>query len=156
VTANVRADPEVDLVPVDSGNWRAVTRVTCAPDQESFVAPVADYLCLCHYGGQWQPWAIVADGAVVGHAMWARDDDGSTWLGGLVIDADEQGKGLGRAAVLAFVERFTAPSGAVNVALSYAPENRVARDLYLGLGFVESGEVEDDEIVARLVRAGDR
>jgi diamine N-acetyltransferase len=44
----------------------------------------------------------------------------------------------------------------VNVALSYAPENRVARDLYLGLGFVESGEVEDDEIVARLVRAGDR
>jgi diamine N-acetyltransferase len=62
----------VRLVPVDSENWRALAQVACARGQERFVAPVTYYLCLCNYGGQWQPWAIVADGAVVGHAMWAR------------------------------------------------------------------------------------
>lgn len=142
----------VKLVPVDAANWRELSQVSCAPGQEPFVAPVTYYLCLCHYGGQWQPWAIVADGAVVGHAMWARDEDGSTWLGGLVIDAAEQRKGYGRAVVLAFIERFTSDTGQVNVALSYAADNRVARGLYLELGFVETGETVDDEIVARLVR----
>lgn len=145
-------DDRVRLEPVDSGNWRAVVGIAPAPDQERFVAPTATYLCLCHYGGDWQPWAVVAGGAVVGHAMWAADEsDRSIWLGGLVIDAAEQGKGYGRAAVLAFIDRFTSEDGAVNVALSYSPDNTFARSLYLDLGFVETGEMEDGEVVARLI-----
>jgi diamine N-acetyltransferase len=35
-------------------------------------------------------------------------------------------------------------------ALSYLPRNTHARQLYLSLGFVETGETEGDEIVARL------
>jgi diamine N-acetyltransferase len=148
-------DSSVKLVPVDATNWRQVIRVAARPDQEAFVAPTANYLCLCHYGGEWQPWAVAARDHVVGHAMWAREEaDGSVWLGGLVIDADEQGKGYGQAAVEAFIEEFTSGSGDVNVALSYSPENEVARTLYLKLGFVETGEMEDDEVVARLIRSG--
>ena len=37
--------------------------------------------------------------------------------------------------------------------LSYDPENTVARRLYTSLGFVETGERMDDELVAR--RAAD-
>ncbi len=34
-------------------------------------------------------------------------------------------------------------------ALSYQPDNEVAKALYASLGFVETGEVDDDEVVAR-------
>ena len=35
------------------------------------------------------------------------------------------------------------------MALSYDPENTVARSLYASMGFVETGEISDNETVAR-------
>ncbi len=35
-------------------------------------------------------------------------------------------------------------------ALSYEPENTAAKALYADFGFVETGEMEGDEVVARL------
>ena len=82
--------------------------------------------------------------------MWAIDPDGrSGWIGGLVIDRRRQREGFGRATVLALVARLTA-DGCDSVALSYSPGNDVARALYLSMGFDETGEMEDDEVVARL------
>lgn len=145
-----RFRPRVDLVDVDAATWRAVAGVTPRPDQQRFVAQTAYYLCLCHYGGVWHPLAIRSDGAIVGHVMWGADPDGSRWIGGLVVDATAQGRGVGTAAVEALVERLAAQDGCREVALSYAEDNVEARRLYAGLGFVETGEREDDEIVARL------
>jgi diamine N-acetyltransferase len=82
--------------------------------------------------------------------MWAVDEeDGSTWLGGVVIDSAGQNQGVGRAAVLSFIDKFSSGT-TMNFALSYAPDNTVARHLYSDLGFVETGEMAEDEIVARL------
>jgi diamine N-acetyltransferase len=149
------ADEGVGLIDVDAQNWRTVVSVEVAPGQSEFVMPVANYLCLCQYGGVWHPRAIIADGVVVGHVMWAFDsDEGATWLGGLVIDAARQRQGIGRAAVHAFIDEFTSDDGSVHVALSYDPSNEIARALYLDIGFEETGEMTDDgEIVARYVRA---
>jgi diamine N-acetyltransferase len=142
--------PEVRLVPVNEDNWRDVAAVKPHPEQASFVAPTTYYLCLAHYGTQWNPLAIVRDGSVVGHLMWAVDkEDASTWLGGVVIATAAQNQGVGRAAVLSFIERFSS-SSRVNLALSYVPDNIVARHLYSDLGFIETGELAKDEIVARL------
>ncbi|MEN8235921.1 MAG: GNAT family N-acetyltransferase [Actinomycetota bacterium] len=145
--------PNVRLVDVDAANWGQVVDVAPRPDQDQFVAPVARYLCLAHYGGEWNPLAIESDGRIVGHVMWGIDEaDGSTWLGGLVINAAAQGRGIGRAAIVAFLDRFT-ENGRTNIALSYSPDNLVVRKLYAALGFVETGEMEDDEIVARYQRS---
>ena len=38
----------------------------------------------------------------------------------------------------------------MDLALSYAPDNSVARHLYSDLGFIETGELAEDDIVARL------
>ncbi|MEA3501933.1 MAG: GNAT family N-acetyltransferase, partial [Actinomycetota bacterium] len=142
----------VRLAEVDVTNWFVLAEIEPNPDQRDLVAPVTRYLCLAHYGGEWHPLAIEADGSIVGHVMWAVDDaDGSTWLGGLIIDAVRQGRGIGRAAVQAFLDRFT-EDGKTNVALSYSPANETARKLYLTAGFVETGEMEGDEIVARYRR----
>ena len=140
----------MDLRTIDKGNWEACAGIRPAPGQERFVASVAYYLCMCHYEQTWQPLAIYAGAQVVGHVMWAVDsDDGSYWIGGLVIDAGRQGEGNGRAAIAALLERFR-DAGAVEAALSYQPDNGRARSLYASLGFRETDERVEGETVARL------
>ena len=144
--------PSIELREVTASNWRAVASVVPRADQRQFVADTTYYMCLAHYGDDWTSLAIVADEQIIGHVMWAYDDEEkSFWLGGLVIDEKEQGKGYGRASVDTFMARF-APDPGDRVALSYQPENQLARRLYQSLGFVETGETEDDEIVARFRR----
>ena len=144
------ARPQVRVVPVDAHNWRDVARLRVAPDQEAFVAAPTYYLCLCHYGGTWRPLAVTHHGDVVGFLMWGVDPaDGATWLGGLIIGEAWQGRGLGGAAVRAAIERLHAEHGTRSFALSYDAANDRARRLYARLGFVETGETEDDELVAR-------
>ena len=74
-------------------------------------------------------------------------DDDSAWIGGLVIDRAHQRRGIGRAVVDLLVARAAAEGRAS--ALSYEPANTVAKALYERAGFVETGEREGDEVVAR-------
>lgn len=141
----------VELEPVTEANWRACAALTVGPDQSRHVAAVTYYLCLCAYGSTWKPLAITRDGTVVGFCMWGLDDDGSRWIGGLVIDVAAQRSGVASQALRLLIERFEAEPDFRGVALSYAPDNTVARHLYASLGFRETGETDDDgaEIVAR-------
>ena len=144
---------DITLDEVTAANWRACAALTVHPDQQEFVSAVTYYLCLCHYGDTWQPLAAVRDGEVVGFCMWGIDDDRSRWIGGVVVDAARRRTGIGRAMIGALLERLAADPDCPNVALSYAPDNKAARALYASLGFVETGEVEDDEVVARWTRS---
>ena len=142
----------IQLAPVTRENWRAVAQLRVAPAQADFVAEPAYYLALCHYEALWQPLAIVRGGEVIGFMMWAIDPaDGSCWLGGIIIGHQHQGRGYGRQATRAALAMLGAAHGYTNFALSYNPANAVARRLYQSLGFAETGEREDDELVARLV-----
>lgn len=143
--------PAVTLRAVDAGSWRDVARLTVAPGQERFVAAPTYYLALCAYGEVWHPMSVHdADGTVVGFLMWGIDDaDGSCWLGGILVDGSRQGRGVGRAAVTEAMRVLRAQTGGTRFALSYAPDNTAAKGLYASLGFVETGEVDDDEVVAR-------
>jgi len=147
--------PPIELRDVTAGNWRDAAGLEVTDGQAAFVSPVTRYLCLCHYGGVWNPLAVCAGEDVVGFVMWAVDpDDGSGWIGGLVVDRARQRRGYGRAAVLAVLERLRREHACPSAALSYAPGNAAARALYRSLGFVETGEREDDELVARLTLTG--
>ena len=69
-----------------------------------------------------------------------------------MIDRKYQNRGYGREALrlaLDFVR--TLPCGEAEYCeLSYEPENTVARDLYRSFGFVETGDMDGDEIIAVL------
>ena len=147
----------VDLHPVTAENWRACAALSVRADQARFVAPVTYYLCLCAYGDTWQPMAVVRNGMVVGFCMCGiDDDDGSAWIGGLLIDESQQRTGAARAAVSALIDRFAGKPGCPGMALSYQPDNTAARTLYRSLGFIETGETDGDEVIARrpFVRSG--
>ena len=140
----------VTLREVDADNWKAVARVEVKEEQREFVSPVTYYLCLCHYGRKWKPLAIYEDDEVVGFVMWAIDaTDNSGWIGGLIIDAQHQNRGLARTAIEALLRRFREEYGCTSAALSYAPAHVRARTLYALLGFEVTGEFRDDEPVAR-------
>ncbi|MDC7234947.1 MAG: GNAT family N-acetyltransferase [Spirochaetales bacterium] len=146
------SDKKISLVPVDSENWREVATLEVHEDQAEFVASGSYYLCLCTYDNLWHPLAILLEDEVIGFMMWAVDeDDGSCWLGGITIDKEYQGKGYGRRAVKGALQMLNREKGYTDFALSYNSENKGARHLYSSMGFEEHDEMEDDEIVARLV-----
>ena len=143
--------PTITLRPVDRDNWREVAKLKVSEAQSEFVAEPLYYLSLCHYGEVWNPLAIYLDEQVIGFMMWAEDpDDGSCWLGGILIDSAYQRRGYGRQAVLTAVDKLSKKHGFHHFALSYQQANTTARQLYTRFGFVETGEQEGDEIVARL------
>jgi diamine N-acetyltransferase len=145
---------DVQLEPVTAANWRDCAGLTVRPDQAEYVAPVMHYLCLCAYDSVWHPLAIVRNGKVVGFCMWAvDDDDASRWIGGVVIDAATQRTGVAGSALTALVQRFEDDPECTGVALSYSLDNTAAKELYAALGFRETGETIDNEIVARRARS---
>jgi diamine N-acetyltransferase len=145
-------DTEIRLEEITAVNWRACVELEVYESQTDFVHPVSRYLVMCQYGGVWHPLAITRAGEVVGFVMWATDPDEDTgWIGGLVVDRSVQGHGIGRAAVLALLDKLHVEEGCGSAALSYSSANSVARQLYAELGFVETGEFEEQEVVARLV-----
>ena len=140
----------MELREITADNWRAVVGIEPRGDQRRFVASVAYYLNLCHYGGVWQPVALYVGDKPVGFAMWGYDaEEDSHWIGGLVIDAKHQGRGYGRGAMEAVLDHLARQPGFRESARSYEPENTVARKLYMSLGFVETDEWVDNERVAR-------
>ncbi len=145
----------IALHPINEDNWRDVAKLEVAEGQRDFVAEPCYYLALCCYGSDWQPLAVYLDEQVIGFLMWAVEEaDGSCWLGGILIDQQHQRRGHGGRAVRAAVALLAEAHGFRNFALSYNPANGVAQRLYRKLGFVETGEREDDEVVARLSRGG--
>ncbi|MEV4762083.1 GNAT family N-acetyltransferase [Micromonospora chokoriensis] len=148
-----RQGRRITLRPVDDDNWRAVADVAPRDDQRRFVAALgARYLLLSTRSEVWNSLAVYADETVVGHVMWGVDDDGSHWIGGMLIDAAEQHRGVGRATVRTLADWLSTREGNPPVRLSYHPDNTQAAALYTSLGFHPTGEVDDEELITELSR----
>ncbi|MFH8617293.1 GNAT family N-acetyltransferase [Streptomyces sp. NPDC017979] len=138
---------------ITEDNWRDVADVAPADGQRQFVAALAArYLLLSQRGEVWTSLGVRAGDDIVGHVMWAYDDDHDAhWIGGMVVGAAEQGKGVGRATLGAVIEHLSALSGCRQICLSYHPGNTSAGSLYTSFGFQPTGDLEDDEIVMALL-----
>lgn len=126
----------------------AVVALRVAPGQETFVASNARSLQQADQQDFCTPLGIHADGELVGFAMYALDpDDGNYWVYRLMIDQRFQGRGYGAAALSAVLEQVSALPGCSTILLGVMPANEVAARLYRRLGFVETGDIVDGEIV---------
>ncbi|WP_434975625.1 GNAT family N-acetyltransferase [Streptomyces mesophilus] len=143
------------LHEVTADNWRTVADIAPLDSQRAFAPGLAArYLLLSLLEDVWHSLAIHADDKAVGHVMWARDEDGSHWIGGLLIDAREQGKGLARTTMRTLLPWLAAQPGHFTTRLSYAPQNIAAARLYTSLGFTPTGAEEDGEVVVALSPPG--
>ena len=95
--------------------------------------------------------AIYAAEEPVGFLMYSFwDERESYWLLRLMIAADHQGKGYGRAAMQQAIQLIRGQPGCSSISLSFEPENATAERLYTSLGFKPTGEILEGEIVYRL------
>ena len=157
---------DLQLKRVDAKNIWALTALKVREDQASFVASntvsLLEAYATVTAGKQALPFGVYDGETPVGFLMlgydaldWEDEPEiaaGNYCLWRLMIDQRYQGRGYGRRAVeLALDYIRTLPCGAAEFCwLSYEPENTAARLLYRSMGFVETGGMDDEEIVAAL------
>jgi len=163
----------IELRKINQENFEPVLKLKLADGQENFVAPNIYSLAQAYVStidteeGLKPPiaFAIYNNGEVIGFAMMEYEkieedemlfkefgDRAVYNFFRFMIDKKHQGKGLGKQAMKKILEFLrSSPQGEVDaISLSYEPTNEVARKLYASSGFVETGHLEDGEMVARL------
>ena len=152
--------PEVR--PVTKDNWRELSKLKVRDDQTHFVASNVQSIAESQFGyddpddGHWDmhPFGIYDDdGAPVGFLMYGYNFAApkmQAFIIRLMVDENQQGKGFGRFGMNWMLERFRQEEQIKDVAISYEPDNEVGRKLYASLGFVETGEMLGDEVLAVL------
>ena len=148
--------------PVTKDNWRALARLKVREDQNRFVASNVYSIAESHYGhdepdgsGHWEmiPFGIYDDDQPVGFLMYGLNFSNrqyEAFIIRLMVDEKHQGKGYGRFGMQKLLEIFRPDSRIHNVGISYEPDNEVGRKLYASLGFVETGEIHEGEVIAVL------
>lgn len=141
------------LRPITVENWETCIDLKVAPEQAYFVADNTYSLAQAAYEDDCVPRGIYVDETMVGFLMyWHLPPDTTYHINRLMIDVAHQGKGYGRRALELLIAELKAQPDCEAIGITYEPSNTQARQLYLKLGFVETGEVEDGELVARLAR----
>lgn len=156
----------IQLSKIDSNNIWKVVGLSVNDDQKGFVATNTESILEAYVtiisGNVALPFAIYDEETLVGFVMFGYgtigDDDepsvaeGNYTIWRFMIDKKYQGKGYGKAALMASLDYIrTMPCGSATYCwLSYEPENAVAKSLYSSVGFSENGETDGEEIVAVL------
>ncbi len=149
---------DIKLVPIDKTNWRSALAVKTTHSQLEFVAdhePVALVILSKSYvragGVDWYPFTITLNDTVVGVVAITHHAK-RCGIFHLVIDSQKQGQGLGKASVKKIVEyiRLTWPECKA-VELTVHPRNKIAKTVYCSCGFIDTGEMRDEEPLYELV-----
>ena len=141
----------VHLIPITKSNWEIAAKLEVREDQTRFVASNVWTIAET----RWYPWTelrgIYDDGEMVGFLAYGRDPaDGEFWLYRLMVDRNVQGRGFGRAGLLALIEDLRLDETCLRLAVGYEPDNVPAEQLYLSVGFVKGPPAAWGESTANL------
>ena len=152
----------IELRNITFDNFNECIKLEVREDQKGFVATnicslAQAYVALSNNDCIPMPYAIYADDVMIGFIMLSYgeedgDNEKSYGVWRFMIDKEHQGKGYGREAMVKALELIkTFPHGKASIVyISYELENEAAKALYLSLGFVETGKVEEGEMVSKL------
>lgn len=149
----------MELRPVTRENWEALVDLKVREDQKHFVASNLYSIAQSQFGeeyeGHWElfPFGIYDGETPVGFLMYGLNllhPKQQAFIIRLMVDEKYQGRGFGRFGMEKMIEIIRADERVGQVGISYEPENEGARRLYATLGFVETGEMVEDEVLAVL------
>lgn len=145
--------PEITLREITKDNLRAVLRLEVREDQRQFVADNRSSLAQAYVHPEAWPRAIYADDVPVGFVMLSVDTEKHEYyVWRFLVGAEHQGKGYGRAAMGAVVEHVRTLPEAKELVLSFVPKPGNPQPFYESLGYVLTGEEDEDgEKLMRLV-----
>ena len=155
----IGADAAVSLREVTAENWRAVCKLEVAPAQAGFVAPNAWSIAEAHFAAAAWYRAIYAGETPVGFVMLEDTADSPQrketeppeyYLWRFMIAAEHQAKGFGRRALTLLIAHVRARPEATELSVSYVPGDGCPAEFYRKLGFAETSEVDDGEVMMRL------
>lgn len=143
--------PPIELREITMKNFRECIGLSVAEDQRGFVASNMYSLAEAKADGVSNPLAIYSGDTMVGFTMYCFDaESGTGYIDRLMVAADHQRRGYGRAAMAEVISRLRNTLGCLWIRTSFEPTNAVADALYHSLGFHRTGEVDDGEIVVVL------
>jgi len=140
---------DVDPREITKDSLHAVLDLAVEPEQQGYVATNARSIAEAHFEPRAWFRAVHADDQPVGFVMAYRDPPKEFWVWRFMIDAGQQGKGYGRRALELLAEEAR-QDGVSEMKLSYHPGEHSPSSFYTRFGFVDTGEVDGDEIVMRL------
>ncbi len=140
----------IHLKTITEENFLQAFQLKLAKGQEEYVShPIRSLAQAYVYREQCQPFGIYDDDTMVGYVMVIYDYDIPEYdIWHMMIDAAQQGKGYGRAALALVLDYIKGkPIGESNrVALTCNRENQNALGLYRKIGFQPTGAEDEDEI----------
>jgi len=143
----------ITLKEISLDNLRDAVNLKVADSQVNFVASNVESIAWSRYIPNVTPTGIYDGDTMVGFALfgsWGDERPGMWGIARFMIGEQYQGKGYGKAAMHKIIASIKELDHAVKgVILSYVPENEVARALYSRVGFRETGEMWDHEVVAQ-------
>lgn len=148
-----------EIRPVTKDNWRRLIELHVRDDQKGFVSTnvysIAEAQFGFDYEGHWDlhPFGIYDMDEPVGFLMYGFNFEHARYQAfiiRLMVDEKHQKKGYGYFGMEKMLEVFRADERIKEVGISYEPHNEVARKLYASLGFIETGEIVDEEMLALL------
>ncbi|MBB6732360.1 GNAT family N-acetyltransferase [Cohnella zeiphila] len=150
----------IELRPVTRENWRDAISLKVQEDQQSYVPAVAVSLAKIYIkpdGDEvvYLPFAIYSEGTMVGFMMHAYVESTRDmyWINGFLIDATEQKKGYGGAALDLMmswiINKFPQCK---EIRLTVHQDNKSAKAFYQKRGFAETGTWfgEEEVLVHRI------
>ena len=145
----------IELRKIDEHNWREVIALKVHAHQENFVASNLRSLAECYVnpgGCEHHPLAIYDEGKAVGFALYVRDDEDSRvqWIKRFMIDKNHQRHGLGRAALVKLINLIRELEDCRAINLTVVPENTAAQNFYQGLGFIDTEQMHEGEMIFSL------
>ena len=143
----------IRLEPIGPDNWREPLEVL--EEQRRFVAAPAGILARAYaYREQRSQARLILDGDTpVGMLMWYDYPEGEQYVfSQLLIDRRYQRRGFGGQAARLALGEMRSDGRYQKVCLCYIEGDEPARKLYEKLGFVPTGEVDEDEVIMMLDR----
>jgi len=143
-------EPTIELKVVDRNNWNTCIRLKLKEDQTKFIAPNLYSIAQSKVEPNLLPYAIYANKEMIGFTLIDSEPDPKDlchWIPRLMIDASFQGQGYGKASMKTIIEQMKMMTNIVAIRISFDPDNESARALYLKMGFMDTGEIEDDEVI---------